>query len=46
MKMALFFGRFGSKIDVARNKNDTFFLVFAVFRGLLSRKPLQHSHYP
>jgi hypothetical protein len=45
MKKALFLGRFGSKIDVWRNKNDTCFRVFAVFRGFLSCKPLQDSNF-
>ena len=45
MKKALFLDRFGSKIDVARNKNDTCFLVFALFRVFLSCNPLQGSHY-
>jgi hypothetical protein len=45
MKKALFLGRFASKIEVWRNKNDTCFLVFVVFRGFVSRKPLQDSPY-
>ena len=36
-----FLGRFGSKIDVSRNKNDIFFRVFAIFEDFLRCKPLQ-----
>jgi hypothetical protein len=45
MKNTPFLGRFGSKIDVSSNKNDTCFLVFAVFSGFLSRNPLQGSSF-
>jgi len=39
-KRGPFSGRFGSKIDVSRNKNDTFFCVLAIFRDFCCCKPL------